>query len=211
MTIVVQQTTSGQNYDWLKTAIAKWMHRSNLGGDIPDFIMLAESRIRALLDSRVQQKVDLLTTNGIEYVLMPSDLLSIRSLSIPTIMPNLEYLTPDQFSAQFNSQEVGTPRCYTTSGDYLYLGPVPDAVYSLQAWYKADITPLSELNTTNALLSRWPNAYLWGALSEAAKFSRDMEMRNQFEADFQSAVASINLIDWAVGGNMRVQSDVRSV
>jgi hypothetical protein len=197
------------NYTELQAAVANWMHRSNLTGDVPDFITLAENRIRALLDSRLQKAVvPIDTTAGVEYMSLPSDLLHVKSLSIPTVNPRLDYMAPDVFNQNFGMGVAGAPRCYTIIGDLLYLGPTPDAVYTIMATLSSEFAPLSASSTTNTLLAKWPNVYLWGALVEAAKFCKDMEMRAQFDADFLTAMDGVNRVDWNAPGAMTVRTDL---
>lgn len=210
MTIVVSSSSAAKDYAWLKGAVANWMHRSNLTGDIPDFITLAENRMRALLTSRLQQAVVALTTTGnVAYVTLPSYVLGIKSLSIPTVNPNLDYLAPDQFNYDFGMGVTGVPRCYTIIGELLYLGPTPDAAYSIIAMLSNEFAALSDTVATNSLLAKWPNAYLWGALTEAAKFCRDFALKAQYDADFLQAMEGVNLREWNTPGLMTVRTDVR--
>lgn len=210
MTIIVQATNQPLDYDWLKAAIASWMHRSNLTGDIPDFIMLAESRIRALLTSRLQQSVvELVTTAGLNYVSLPQALIGVKSLTIPNVSPSIDYLAPDQFNNDFSVGDSGVPRCYTIIGELIYFGPTPDAVYTILAAASNEFTSLSQSVPTNALLTKWPNIYLWGALVEAAKFCRDYALKAQFDSDFLQAVDSTNTREWNTPGLLTVRTDMR--
>lgn len=45
MTITVTPTATAHDYDWLKTQIAGWLHRSNLTASIPTFIALADRAV----------------------------------------------------------------------------------------------------------------------------------------------------------------------
>jgi len=57
----------------------------------------------------------------------------------------------------------------------LLLAPTPDGSYTAQFWYKAGIAVLSDTNTTNWLLTNYPNLYLYAALLESAPYLRDDE------------------------------------
>jgi len=214
MTIIAQLLGASvdRDYTWLKGAVANWMHRTNLTADIPDCIMLAETRIKALLEAKLQDLIDTISTvPGQQTVSLPAALLRIHSLSIANVSPVIDYVTPEQLAARYIYGEIGYPRKYTTIGNSLYFGPIPDAAYPVTIVYQASMTPLSLAEPINALLALWPNVYLWGSLVEAAKFSRDKELQAGFNADFAEAIAAVNLADWHNGGPLTVRSDVRSV
>ena len=51
---------------------------------------------------------------------------------------------------------------------------------------------LSDAAPTNALLTDYPDAYLFAALCEAAPFLRDAELAGAYEARLDRALAEIN-------------------
>lgn len=195
-------------YSDLVAEAAAWAKRTDLTARIPGFITLAESRIKALLDDRLQDSAQTLTTSsGVPYVSLPADYLGARSLSIPGSMGNLGALSAEQYEEGAAEGATGTPRGYSIIGDRLYLYPTPDAAYPLTVVYTAAFPALTAGTPTNALLTRWPNLYLWGALVEAMKFTQNMDMMGVYENDFQAAIAGANLLSWKSSGPMRVQSD----
>ncbi|MES2148589.1 MAG: hypothetical protein V4508_02240 [Pseudomonadota bacterium] len=199
-------------YANLQLEVADWLHRGNLGTKPQTFIMLAEKRISMLLRARLQETAGTIATvAGVATAALPSTLLGIESLSINGVVPSIDYLSPEQFKQEFpDTGYSGAPRAYTTIGDTIYFGPVPDAVYSVAATYRASVTPLSDAAPTNSLLTKWPNVYLFGALVEGSDYAKDVAAKANWEAKFQDAIAGVNLIDWHAGGLMRVRTDVRS-
>lgn len=199
-------------YIELQAAVADWMHRSNLTGNIADFIALAEARAKAILRDRFQQSVITITaTPGQEYVVMPDTVLHVHAVSIDTVAPSVAYMPPDQFNATYTATYSGAPANYTIVGLQLFLGPTPDSAYVLNITQDAEFEPLSALSPVNALLGRWPNVYLWGALMNAADFCEDEPKRAKNEAKFLSAINDINILDWNTPGPMCVRPDVRSI
>jgi len=199
------------NYTDLQAEVANWMHRSNLEGDIPNFIALAEARIRAVLQAQLQDVIGTIATvNGQNYATLPSDLLRVHSLSIANTAPSLDYVTPDQLSATYYEGDVGIPQKYTTVGDIIYFGPTPDRVYTINCVFQAAVPSLTDLVPTNTLLTKWPNVYLWASLTEAAKFCRDRETQAGFDADFREAMGTVNMIEWHKGGLLRQRTDTRN-
>lgn len=200
------------NYAELQESVASWMHRTNLTGNIPEFVTLAEARIKAILQAELQGKSGVLSTvNGQNYVTLPSDLLRAHSLSIPNTAPSIEYVTPDQLGATYFEGDVGIPSKYTIIGDRVYFGPTPDRVYSVFCVYQAEVPALTDLAPTNTLLTKWPNVYLWAILTEAAEYCRDREAQTSFNNRFGEAISAVNIIEWHKGGPLRQMPDVRSV
>lgn len=200
------------NYATLKSAISNWAHRTDslFVAEVPNFIALAEADIRTRLTARAQGIAGSITTApGVAFAAQPTGLLSAYSLSIPTLMPTVDYVTPDQFSAQYNSGEAGVPSCYTIIGEKFFFGPTPDAVYIISCSYKAEVPALSDVAPTNAVLTRSPNIYLFGAMVEASRFTRDFAAKDRWDSDYQQAVAGVNLLDWHAGGPLRARTDVR--
>lgn len=199
-------------YANLQLAVANWMHRSDLTGNIPDFIRLTETRTTRLLNARLQQLVATITTvAGTQSAAMPSDLLRVMAASIHQNTRTLEYVTMDQLNRDFTPSDAGLPRVYSTVDSLMYFGPTPDAAYSVTTTYQMQVPALSDAAPSNSLLTKWPDVYLWGAVYHAAKFSENPAKMQQFESDYLRAVDEVNIIDWHAGGPMRVKSDVRSV
>lgn len=197
-------------YSELQASIASWLHRTNLTTQIPDFIVLAEKRIKTMLTARMQGTVSTIATvAGTVTASLPSTLLRIHSLSIANVMPSIDYLSPEQFHEQFSAGESGAPRCYTIIGDLVYFGPTPDAAYSVSCACQVEIAALSDAAPINALLTKWPNVYLYGAMVEATDYIRDVVENEKWEGKFQAAIMGVNLLDWHTGGPLRVRSDVR--
>lgn len=194
-------------YANLQAAVANWMHRKDLTGSIPDFVVLAEARIKALLEMRLQSMTGTINTVlGSPSAPAPVGLINIRSMSIPNVRPAMTYETPDQFAVDFADGRSASPYRYTIIGANIYFGPTPDAAYPVNVAYEAEFTPLSETTTTNIVLAKWPNIYLWGALKEASSFCRN-PYEGACEANFQAAISDANMFEWHSGGPMRMRTD----
>ena len=102
-------------YSDLQTSIANYLARSDLTSVIPDFITLAENRLRREL--RIRQMLKSVTTStvsGDATVEIPSDFLEIRDFVVMTnpIQP-LSYSSPSSLSNDPRTSEVGVPKSYT--------------------------------------------------------------------------------------------------
>lgn len=198
------------NYTDLQAAVANWLHRADLTSVIPDFITLAEKRINGDLDARLQDTVATLTTvANTQTVSSPVDVINIRSLVVQS-SPNvvLNYLTPDQFNYQYRGGDTGTPRSFTVIGSSIYLGPTPDAVYSIACDYKASVPSLAG-SGTNWLMTNYPHVYLMATLCASVMYTKDKDSLPAWETEYTEAIKSVNSIDWYSGSTMRVRGDVR--
>lgn len=200
------------NYTDLQASIASWLHRSDMTAIIPDLIALAEKRINGDLDARLQDTVaSIVTVAGTQTVTAPSDVVNVRSLVVMS-SPNqvLSYMTPDQFNVQYAAATSATPRSFTVVGANILLGPIPDAVYTLQCTYKAQVAPIaSAQGGVNWLMTNYPQVYLMGSLCESVKFTKAFGSLAVWEQAYKEAINSVNSIDWYSGSTMRVRGDVR--
>ena len=102
-------------YAELQTTIAGYLARSDLTTQIPDFIRLAETRLRR--DLRIRQMLNTTTltcTSGTATVTIPSDFLEVKDFVVTgnPVMP-LNYESPSLFSRNSRSMDAGKPLNYT--------------------------------------------------------------------------------------------------
>ena len=185
------------SYSDLQTAIAGYLARSDLTTQIPDFIRLAETRLRR--DLRIRQMLKSVTTAtvaGDETVELPSDFLEVRDFVVVgnPVQP-LNYYSPSAFNRNTRSWESGKPVDYTVLANDFQLAPIPDGVYTVKMFYFASPVFLSDTNTSNAFLANTPDALLYGALLEAAPYLMDDARINTWGTMFDRAMASITRSD----------------
>lgn len=159
-------------YNDLKNTIASYLARSDLTSQIPDFIRLAEVRLRRNL--RIRQMLNFSyanATGGNQFVSLPNDFIEMRNLYLDTNPEQpLNYLSPSTFTRNARTQESGKPINYTVLSTVIQLAPVPDANYTLNMLYYAAPTFLSDGTNTNAFMTTCPDLLLYGALSEAEPY-----------------------------------------
>ncbi len=163
------------NYTDLKASVAAWISRADLTATVPDFILLAESRINRTLRARQMESRVNLTITG-EYVTAPNDFLEFRSGYINSDPRRpLAYLSPDEQSAQFGSTVNPTlayPCYFSFAGNSFRFAPIPSSGVDAVIVYYAAIPPLAT-NATNWLLTAYPDAYLYGSILQAAAYIQD--------------------------------------
>ena len=185
------------SYSDLKTTIAGYLARTDLTEQIPDFIRLAETRLRR--DLRIRQMLKSVTTAtvaGDETVELPSDFLEVRDFVVVgnPVQP-LNYYSPSAFNRNTRSWDSGKPVDYTVLANDFQLAPIPDGVYTVKMFYFASPVFLSDTNTSNAFLANTPDALLYGALLEAAPYLMDDARINTWGTMFDRAMASITRSD----------------
>jgi len=159
-------------FSQLKTSIANYLNRSDLTGVIPDFITLAESKLNRNLRLRKMQTTTTLTcVSGTATLDLPTDFLEVVQLYVdgnPNVV--LDYVNPNEIELNNLTDSSGTPQLYTIIGDTIKLAPIPDSTHSVKLTYFQKIPALSDSNTTNFLLTHYPQIYLYGSLVESQPY-----------------------------------------
>jgi hypothetical protein len=181
------------SYATLKTAVADWLNKVGLTGvdaKAAEFITLAEAQMNRELDTREMTATATYTISS-ETMALPCDFAGVRSFRIegsPALA--LEYAPPEAFDSALGT---GKPTRYTVT-DVISFDPVPDYSYSVRLRYRKRIPALSAQCATNWLLKRHPDAYLYGALSQALIYFRDDE-RQVIRNAYAEAVQAIEQDD----------------
>ena len=160
------------SYSTLKTTIADYLARTDLDDKIPDFIRLAEERLRRDLRIRQMLKVaTTTTTSGDSTVALPSDFLAMKDIHLDTNPVRvLQFQNTSNFFRNARTTDRGVPTQYTLLGTEFQFAPLPDSAYTLRMvyYYQPDI--LSDSNTSNLFLANCPDLLLYGALAEAEPY-----------------------------------------
>jgi hypothetical protein len=189
-------------YAQLKTAVASWVNRSDLTTTIPDFVTLAEARIRRDIRAR-DQLTDYTATLSSEAVALPADLLEIRHVkaTVSGYPKKLEYVTEDIYNTQ---PDASYPVFYTVDGNTLKVQGGSECVVNYWAKYDA----FSADADTNWLLTNSPDVYLFASLVEAYDFlSDDMRMNRSLQR-YLDAASQFNANEKKAlfSGSMRVRA-----
>jgi hypothetical protein len=185
------------SYSDLKTTVANYLARSDLTSVIPDFIRLAEERLRR--DIRTRQMLIVATastTGGDSTVGLPTDFLEMRDIHLNTTpVFTLRYKAPNSFYETARTTESGRPVDYTILGSEIQLAPIPDTAYTLQMLYYSKPTLLSDSNTSNVFLANYPDALLYASLGEAEPYLMNDARLQTWGALYERAIAAINTSD----------------
>lgn len=180
-------------YSDLKTSIGNFLARSDLTDQIPDFISLCEARMSREIDTRSQESSTTFSTvAGTESYALPTDLREIRVVKLNNSpLKVLSFLTPDNLYKSHSNTGTSTPVSYSIIGSNIHLRPVPDSVITVEIIFGGSISALSDSNTSNTVLSRHPDAYLYGSLTAAHTFLMDETRATQYDALFTRSLTEI--------------------
>ena len=165
------------NYAELQSAVANYLHRSDLTAQIPDFISMAEAKLNRILRLRAMENVA--TGSVAASVALPDGFVEMISLTVNSggfVYP-VTYAVPSSLTA-----DSGIAYRYTLIGDNIKFMPTGSGeTYTLTYYKKFD--PLS--SGVNWLITNAPDVYLYATLLEAAPYIRD-DARMQVWFDMMS-------------------------
>lgn len=164
------------NYTELQTAVADFLNRDDLSSAIPDFIKLAEAKFnRAIRNRRMLTRATV--TIDAQYENLPADFLESKLFILNDSTPYAMQLATLEQAAGLRFQRdntAGKPAYYSVTGSQFEFTPSPDAAYTADLTYYAKIPDLAT-NSTNWLLTNFPDLYLYTTLIQSAPYLKDDE------------------------------------
>ncbi|HWF65296.1 MAG TPA: hypothetical protein VN685_11840 [Rhizomicrobium sp.] len=207
-------------YAGLQASVADWLNRADLAAVVPDFIALAEAQIsrRLLMDGPVRMMMardDL--SIGAEFVAVPSDFMGARTIYVSGadtasgLLP-LQIATPDEINdlKAFHSGQDGPPRRFAVVGTSLQFWPWNGGSVAGELTYWQRVPALS-VSGGNWLLSLHPDAYIYGALLQAAPYLKDDARVAVWGELFQAVLADIVAADRIERGAAQVAMPPRPI
>lgn len=186
-------------YSDLKSSVADWLNRQDLTAVIPSFITLAEAQFNR--DERLRVKESMVRATASfdqQYESLPGDYLEMANLQINNVTPfqKLQFLSLNQIDDYKNTFTTNAvPKYYTIVGNQIELLPIPGTTYTAEMVYYAKIASLSDSNTTNWLLTKHPDVYLYGTLIQSAPYLKDDERIATWMGLYERACEDIEKAD----------------
>lgn len=178
------------NYTDLQTTLESYASRSDLSAMVPVFIQLCEADMKRRLKLvNLETAATVSLTSGVGT--LPTDYVGMRSIYWDDDTDNaLTYVTPDYFDAL---RELGTgdPIYYTVTGSSLKVLPIKTG--SAVMTYQAVLSSLSASNTTNAVITSYPDAYLQGSLKELYHYTRNWLAKKEASDAYEASIGGIIL------------------
>lgn len=176
-------------YSELQTAVASWLHRSDLTATIPDFVRLAESRFNRKLRTKEQETALASTTIDASYqVAIPANTVAVKRIwrTGTPVTP----LLPATLDFVVERQDGGTSDALA----YHYVWEAStwrfDGTGTVAGVLYRDIPALVS-NSTNWLLTGYPDVYLYASLYEAMVYLRDTDGISFFESRAMAALDTV--------------------
>lgn len=170
MITVLESTTTVKNLAWLRAELVAWLHRADLTDRIDTFILLAESEINTEARMRLMEvDVYLTLAAGTRTVALPERFIEPICLELAIAgqsESDLIYRTPDDITV--NQSYAGRPLYWTINGETIEFEHNADQDYPLKFRLMQGFE--IEATESNALLTKYPGIYLYGALLHSAPF-----------------------------------------
>lgn len=194
-----------QDYISLQSAVIEYLARdqdTTLTTRIPTFIQLFEAKMnRELYVRQMESRATALTDNTLaepQFIALPSDFQSMRRMRISsgaqsTYKTTLDFKSTVQMDEyrDLNANVSGQPQYFSIFGNEIELAPTPDAAYTIEMIYRANLPALAS-NSTNWLLTLAPDAYLYGALLESAPYLKEDSRIQTWALGYKAAVDGLN-------------------
>lgn len=191
------------SYAGLKDAVRRWSKRLDAtDAIISDFISLAEEEIYSNTVSPLRIKeMDTRATATVStterFLRLPLRFIEMRRLKInaqTSTTPgfahdvDVRFRAPDQLVINSNA---GAPGFFSVTSQ-LGFDRVPDRAYVIEMQYFAKEEALSDTNTTNEILDRYPSIYLYGALWSLWQYYSEEEKSEFYSSKMRDAIIGAN-------------------
>lgn len=179
------------DYTSLQSTIADYLNRADLTAQIPTFIQFAEADFNTRLRTR-EMIVRAEAQSSNEYVQLPADWLEAINLHIIDGKQPLRYVTLDEADRIIQENIYTNVVAFSLMNGALELVPAPGSDVDIEMIYYGKITPLSAQVSTNWLLAKAPDVYLYGALMHAQPFLMDDQRMPVFATLYSSRIEALN-------------------
>ncbi len=166
------------SYSELKDEIIDHLDRSDLEDKVDTFIDLAEARHKRELRIRemvTRSQATINDTTG-RYLALPTGFIQMQTLRLIDSngrIAHLQEVNMDNMNS-LRTPTAGVPAYFVTHEELEFDREVEDGeTFTAEMIYWKAFTPLSDANTSNPLLVKAPDAYLYGAIYAAAPFIQE--------------------------------------
>lgn len=188
-------------YAELQAAVSAWMLRATndsvvTTSQVQNYIFLCEAELNRVLKVReLETDVALPTVAAQDYVSLPSDYKKMSSFEYDDNSANLDEVGSRQELKRKWGNVAQQPTEYSVFGSKIYLGATPDAIYTTHLYYFKAIPSLTNSNTTNAILTAFPDLYLSGAVRQGCMQVSNQKKKEEAEANYTAAITMVRQAD----------------
>lgn len=179
-------------YAELQTAIADFLNRDDLTTTIPTFIQLAEAVFQRDVEHWKREERATASVSG-RYAAIPSNFYSPIRVALQSKHAPLEPMSLNEMAREraLRNDAAGIPTKYALTGGEIELFPTPNDEFTLEMVYREKIPVLSDSNTSNWLLERAPDLYLYGSLVHSAPYLKEDERAAAWASLYQAALDAL--------------------
>lgn len=181
-------------YNELKTAVANWLHEDTLTSIIPDFIAIGEATLnRKLRLLQMEEYATVNTSITTRFGTLPARFLELIDLALYSdgYPQTLTQTTLAKINERSNTVQA-LPRFYAVSSSIVF-DVISDTVYPCQLRYYKKLDIASD--STNFLLTAYPDLYLYSALVASAPYINDDARINTWASMLDNAITLTNKAD----------------
>jgi hypothetical protein len=177
------------NYTELQTEIADYLARDDLTSKIPNFIKYAEVKMNNDLRIREMISTDVITTSTVnKYVALPTGFLELITLNDDLGEPLQEVNYEELLDLQYGSDSARP--CFFTISHRIDFDRVDSSAKSFPIRFYKRLDLITD--TTNEVLTNYPQLYTYGSLVQAAPYIRDQEQLQTWKMFYEEAVKESN-------------------
>ena len=200
------------NYSNLKETIVRLDGSSSVTDIVDDAIILCESEMYAnaatTLNLRSLENVTEYTSStSTPYLALPTDYINLRRvrLKLPGKDQDILYATPESMQSY---SAAGRPKFFTVT-DQIEFDRIADSSYVVGLSYLAKVAALDDTNTANAVLTKFPTIYLYGAMWAVNLFNGEEQKASYYYQLFINSIKGANKLDkkgrYGPGAAMRTE------
>lgn len=190
-------------YTELKAAIADYMARSDLTGNVADFIALAEARLNRLL--KMVETDATLTGVAASRRIDISSLSLIQPIALFAVVDGDEVQIHPKLDGSFTYDETaGLPSFYAMDGTNIDFDRPLDDAYTFRFRYQSRFA-LSDAAPTNKLLTDHPDVYLAASIVWGSVYIKDVSQAAGFKSLLDEFIAETkNVLSQSKRGTLTV-------
>jgi hypothetical protein len=148
------------------------------------------NKTQALRTRDMESRNEYTLSTADRYLAIPDNFIQMRQMRIQVgeYECPMESHTPGSLTVY---PGIGIPKNFAVS-DQIEFEIVPDSDYTVEIQYYEKPLPLSSSNTTNSILTNYPNIYLFGALWALYIFASEEEKAEYQYTKFMDAIYGAN-------------------
>ena len=189
------------SYSELKSAIYKWLVKDStdpyFDSDMMDnIIFMAESELnRRLRVRQMRTTANVSITANDNTASLPADFLQAYSVHLTSPVIEVQSASEGYFTRSGLYETVAIPQFFFVRADEIVFGPIPASDYTAIVEYYKKITGLSSSQTTNDILTAFPDLYLFMCLKHAYIAGQDVEREAVYEQRIMAIINNVNTMD----------------